>query len=333
MTAMRGWPLAGLLLATIAVGGAEAVEIPVQSRQIVTFQGASPGERVGGLTWRGGIEMDSPDDAFGGFSGVAFVSPDQHLVLVSDRGRFASGRLVYDDADRPLALTGVEIEPIRNSKGEPLPNRFSSDAEALDVIHRDGEAVGVRVGFENLTRVADFALTNGRPGGAAREVPIPDWLSQRRTNRSIESVCIAPPASPIAGSTLILTEGVYDDAGDHAGWLLGNRDRGPVSYRGSSGLYPTDCVFLPDGDLLVLERGTAMLSFIMALIRVPAGEVRPDNTMRGEELLRVVGGDIDNMEGIAVHETPGGETRIVLVSDDNFSTWQRNILLEFALPR
>jgi len=323
--------LAGLL-ASLALTAAQAAEIPVQSRQIVEFQGTLPGGRVGGLVWRGGIELDSPDDAFGGFSGLGFVSPEQHLVMVSDRGRFASGQLVYDDADQPLALSGVEIEPIRNSKGEPLPNRFSSDAEALDVIHRDGVAVGVRVGYENLTRIADFSLTGHRPGGPAREVPVPGWLADRRTNKSLESVCIAPPASPVAGSTLLLTEGVYDDAGDHAGWLIGNRDAGPVSYRGSSGLNPTDCAFLPNGDLLVLERGTAMFSFMMALIRVPADEVRPHNLMRGEELLRVIGGDIDNMEGIAVHESPGGETRVALVSDDNFSSWQRTILLEFALP-
>jgi len=32
------------------------------------------------------------------------------------------------------------------------------------------------VGFENLTRVADFDLVNGIPAGAAHEVLIPDWL-------------------------------------------------------------------------------------------------------------------------------------------------------------
>ena len=328
----RGRPLAAVLILLALGAGLEAAEVTVQSRRIDTFRGVGPGGGIGGLVWRGGIEMTSRDDSFGGFSGLAFVSPEQHLVMVSDRGRFASGQLIYDEAGRPLALVGVEIEPIRNSKGEPLPNRFSSDAEALDVILRDGKAEAVRVGYENLTRVADFALTDHRPGGPAREVPVPDWLADRRTNKSLESVCIAPPASAIAGSTLLLTEGVYDDAGDHSGWLLGNRDRGPVSYRGSPGLNPTDCAFLPNGDLLVLERGTAMLSFMMALIRVPAGEVRPGNLMQGEELLRIVGSDIDNMEAVAVHEAPDGETRIVLVSDDNFSGWQRNILLEFALP-
>ena len=40
---------------------------------------------------------------------------------------------------------------------------------------------------------------------------------------------------------------------------------------------------------------------------------------------------IDNMEGIAVHRNAGGETIVTLVSDDNFSFVQRNLLLQFKL--
>ena len=37
------------------------------------------------------------------------------------------------------------------------------------------------------------------------------------------------------------------------------------------------------------------------------------------------------MEGIAVHHTGRGETILTLVSDDNFSFIQRNLLLQFAV--
>jgi hypothetical protein len=40
---------------------------------------------------------------------------------------------------------------------------------------------------------------------------------------------------------------------------------------------------------------------------------------------------IDNMEGIAVHRDAHGETIISLVSDDNFSVIERNLLLQFAI--
>jgi hypothetical protein len=40
---------------------------------------------------------------------------------------------------------------------------------------------------------------------------------------------------------------------------------------------------------------------------------------------------IDNMEGISVHRSAAGELVLTLVSDDNFSPLQRNILLQFTL--
>ena len=39
---------------------------------------------------------------------------------------------------------------------------------------------------------------------------------------------------------------------------------------------------------------------------------------------------IDNMEGIAVHRNGEGETIVTLVSDNNFSFLQRNLILQFA---
>ncbi len=152
-----------------------------------------------------------------------------------------------------------------NSSGAPLPRQYAKDAEGIDTVYRDGQPVAVRVSFENLTRVADFALTDGVPGGPAREIALPDWLTDLRTNESLEAVCIAPPASPVAGSTILITEDARDAEGNHRGWMLGQQDKGPLTYQASPVVNPTECAFLPNGDLLVLERGVAMLSFAMAL--------------------------------------------------------------------
>jgi len=329
---IRAAVLATAALIGLGHGPAAALELTVGAVQINQFKGVALDQKVDKLIWRGGIAMVSQDDTFGGLSGLAFTSSDQQVALVSDRGNFVSGQLAYDEAGRLFGFIGVTIQPIQNSKGAPLPRQYSRDAEAIHTVYRDGVPVAVRVGFEHLTRVADFELTNGVPGGPAREVPIPDWLTNTRTNESLEAVCIAPPASPIAGSTLLLTEGVIDDDGQHVALLLGQNDKGPLSYQSNPVVNPTDCAFLPNGDLLVLERGVAFLSFTMTLRRVPAAEVRPGNLMIGEVLLEASGGDIDNMEALAVHTAPDGETRIVIGSDNNFNDWQRSLLLEFALP-
>jgi hypothetical protein len=44
-----------------------------------------------------------------------------------------------------------------------------------------------------------------------------------------------------------------------------------------------------------------------------------------------LGHEIDNMEGIDVHVNAEGETIVTMISDDNFSMIQRNLLLQFAL--
>lgn len=307
-----------------------AVEVTVSASPVVQFNDSAIDQPVDRLVFRGGIALVSQDDTFGGLSSLT-MGADQQAIFVSDRGNFVTGQLAYDDAGRLFGFIGTRVEPMLNSKGDLLPRQYAKDAESVDTVFRDGVPVAVRVGFEHLTRVADFALTDGMPGGPAREVTIPDWLTDSRTNETLESLCIAPPASPIAGSTLLLAEEALDEAGNHRGWLLGQNDKGAIGYQNSAVVNPTDCAFLPNGDLLVLERGVSMLSFVMNLRRVPAAEVRPGNVMAGELLLSATGGSIDNMESLAVHTAPDGEMRILIGSDNNFNDWQRTLLLEFAL--
>lgn len=321
-----------LLTASLDMRRARAEEETVIAVPLDRFRDAAIGSPVQGLIWRGGIEMQSAVDTFGGLSGLGFIDDAGRVAMVTDRGNFVSGQIIYDESHRPLSLAGVKIEPIQNSKGAELPRAFARDAEALAVIERGGVAAAVRVGFENLTRVSDFELVDGVPSGPAKEVAIPHWLTDTRTNESLEAVCIAPPASPIAGSTLLLTEGVVDDDGQHSAWLLGRNDKGPLTYLSSAGTDPTDCAFLPNGDLLVLERGVALFTFSMVLKRVAAADVKPGAHMAGEVLLEAAGSEVDNLEAVAVHKGPDGTTRITLVSDNNFNDWQRNLLLEFSLP-
>jgi hypothetical protein len=327
---MRG--VGALVVVLLAAAPAAAEEATVTAVQLASFQNAAVGQPVQGLVFEGGLQLSSVTDTFGGLSGVGFIGTEGKLVMVSDRGNFVSGQLIYDEARRPLSLVGVDISPIQNSRGADLPRAFARDAEALTVVERPDNASVVRVGFENLTRVADFHLENGVPQGPAREVSIPDWLSAERTNESLEAVCVAPAASPIAGSTLLLTEGVVTGDGAHSAYLLGKNDKGPLSYRSGNITNPTDCAFLPNGDLLVLERGVSLIHFAARLVRIAAADVKPGAEMVGEVLFEGVGGDLDNMEGLAVHAGPSGQTRITLVSDDNFNDWERSLLLEFSLP-
>src|SRR3569832_2280373 len=74
--------------------------------QLTHFAGANVGEQTQGLIFRGGLELHSATDTFGGRSGVGFIGTDNHLVMVSDRGNFVSGQLIYDDNGAPLSVIG-----------------------------------------------------------------------------------------------------------------------------------------------------------------------------------------------------------------------------------
>ncbi len=318
-----------ILFSLIAAQSALSEEIIIQSSQIEKFKGAKIGEKTDELIWRGGLVLTSDSPEFGGLSGLSPTGENYQFTFVSDIGNFLIARLIYDEFNRLLALGGAQILPIRNSKGQILPRRFAKDAEAIDTIFRFGKPGAIRVGFENLTRVADFELVNGVPKGAARKVRIPDILKKERTNESLEALCIAPPNSPIAGSTLLITENMaYGE--DIAGFMLGNIDRGRFSIARNDGFNPTDCAFLENGDLLILERGIGFLSFTMQLRLIEADKVKPNAKLQGKIILSASGRDIDNMEGVATHKGPDGKERIIIVSDDNFNDWERTLLLEFS---
>ncbi|MGJ3263054.1 MAG: esterase-like activity of phytase family protein, partial [Salinarimonas sp.] len=95
----------------------------------------------------------------------------------------------------------------------------------------------------------------------------------------------------------------------------------------------TDCAVLPDGDLLLLERRYALTSGVAARIRrLPGAALRPGSTLDGPVIFEADWTNaIDNMEGLAIHRGPDGETLLTLISDDNYSMLQRTLLLEFEL--
>jgi hypothetical protein len=92
-------------------------------------------------------------------------------------------------------------------------------------------------------------------------------------------------------------------------------------------------VLLPSGDLLLLERKFSWLGGIgIRIRRVALASVVPGALIDGPAIFNAdLGDEIDNMEGIDVHVTPEGDTVLTMVSDDNFSLIQRNLLLQFTL--
>jgi hypothetical protein len=70
----------------------------------------------------------------------------------------------------------------------------------------------------------------------------------------------------------------------------------------------------------------------MRLRRIGGEAVEAGATLDGELLLDAgMTSQIDNMEGLAIHQDAGGRTILTVVSDDNHNAFQRTLILQFAL--
>jgi len=116
-------------------------------------------------------------------------------------------------------------------------------------------------------------------------------------------------------------------------FLIGGLTPGTFSIRRTEDLDISDAALLPNGDLLILERSFNLTDLLTVRIRrVPLTDIRPGAVVDGPVLFKAdLSYEIDNMEGLSVHQTPSGEIVLTLISDDNFSRIQRTLLLQFAL--
>lgn len=318
----------GLIMTCPTAFGADSVV--VKAEPILSFLNVPVGMRVGQLVWQGGFTLTGDLKSFGGLSGIAFIDASR-FVAVGDRGTFVSGELLHSSTGFPLTFADVQMSPILDEEGLKAERGTQVDAEAIDVVFEDGVPAAVRVGFERITRVSEFRLENGRPVGAARHVQIPNWLSEIDNNDSIESLCLGSPNSPVAHDTLIITENFERENGHRAAALLNPDGHVSLDLRKQSGVRPSDCAFLPDGDLLVLLRDERGEHPGMQIKRIAAAEVREGVVMDGPILIQAGPSDVGNMEGLAVRVTENGEVRLVVVSDNGFDENTPTMVLEFSL--
>jgi hypothetical protein len=306
----------------------DARAVPIRATPIDRFSLRNPDlTRFGRLDFLGGLELTSPDERFGGWSGLA-VSPDgTHLTSVSDKGTWLTATLAMR-GDSPVSLADAVLAPVLGPDGRPLAGTRRWDCESL-AIH-DGTAW---IGLERVNEVLRFAI--GRDGLAARgtPIPMPPEVKKFSNNRGLEALALVP-TGPYAGSLIGVGERPFEgkDGPVSPGFFFTGPGGGFEIVR-HDGFDITDAAFLPTGDLLLLERRFAWLSGVaMRIRRIDGRGLRPGARLDGDPLVTAdMAMHIDNMEGLAVHVAADGSTVLTLISDDNFSVLQRTVLLRFRL--
>ncbi len=307
-------------------------DIKVRATSVV-FDRAKPGRRrFGRLVWRGGVELRSASPYFGGYSGLVLDTRGDRLLAVSDAGSWLSARLEYR-GDRLSGLRETRIGPITRKGGRPLRRARDRDAESLVALNPASIEGRYFVGFEHKHRVDVYTFKKGNLSGPVGSRRIPANLKRMKPNEGLEAVGILR-GGRYAGARVMFAERLLSRRGDHTGAIVVKGRSSPIYLARLDGFDITDVKGLKDGGLLVLERRfiRRALRLDIRLRRVRAREIAPGARLTGEVLLDA--GQrftIDNFEGLAVSETPDGDTVITLISDDNFNFFQRTLLVQFLL--
>ncbi|MGB8819135.1 MAG: esterase-like activity of phytase family protein [Rhizobiaceae bacterium] len=305
---------------------AEALAIDVNSRPIETFRIGSSETKFGAFTFVGGLEMTSYDRNFGSLSGWRFRDAGSDVLSVSDNGFWLSGWLERDASGIPLGFGRVLIAEMTNGAGEANSEKWNSDAESLLT---DGDQV--TVGFERRHRISTGTLDPATLIFSSKDEPLPVPTRELRSNRGFEAIAKSPATSPLAGARIVVTEKSLDSRGNLFAGILDGPQKGQFSVVRDGAFDVSDGDFLPNGDLLLLERRFSMAQGVaMRIRRIKGSDIVKGAVVDGETVLEAdMAYQIDNMECLDVWERGDGATMVSLASDDNHSILQRNLYLEF----
>ncbi|CAL9451344.1 esterase-like activity of phytase family protein [Streptomyces sp. enrichment culture] len=303
----------------------------------------SPSVRIEGFS--DALDKTTYENTFVGNLSALAVDRDGSLAAVSDRS--ALFRLSAH------TLQPHAVLPLADEQGRPL------DAEGL-AVDRDGTYL---VSSETEPAVR----RHGRDGTVLDRLPVPDALKvapagRARPNQTFEGLTLLP-----GGRTLIASmEGAL--TGDTDGivrlqtWQrarTGFRLSAQYAYRTDPGLGVPEIQALPDGRLLVLERGfTAGVGNTVRLYLADprhATDTRGIETLTGQDDVRPAGKTLladlvqcpslgatarqpqpnpllDNIEAMTITgRDPQGRLRVLLASDDNQSDRQTTRLYRLTV--
>lgn len=319
-------------------GGGEAQTTSDPANLVVTPVPLFPDDpgrtRLGGLRYLGGVALALEDERFGGWSALDISEDGERLLAVSDRGYWMTASIAYDGASI-AGLESLSILPILDEAGEPLSGN-RADSEGLAPLGDGAYALS----FEREHRVWRYDL------GA-------DWSGVIDARPS-------PIDSPLETEILSNNAGMEGLAmvGDWL-WSAQEHTRGdaPVHFFSRTPLNAPEVTRTSyqvamepefgvteldsdgDGGLYILQRFWARdVGNRIHILHLDADQIAnaANLTELQPELIAAIEPDtmtVDNFEGMTVEEIDG-ETRLFLISDDNFNDSQRTLLLSFAIePR
>ena len=319
----RGFRLAALALVALALAPGTWLRVDVGKRTdpaVVTVTPLPDRAGVAGdLTLSGVWELSAPHRWFGGFSALA-TNGAEGLVVGSDRG-FLLG----------IDLTGPAPRAVPGSF-RFIGISFSARDEIVDLesLARDPASGTLWAAFEDSNLIMRLAPDGTRPRRTPPEMARWSYNSGAETMERLAD-----------GRFLVIAEQTEPGSDTHHPALLFPGD--PVagstptvfSYAAPRDYDPVDAAQLPDGRVLILLRRVEYAlpaRFDTAIAIADPGTIRAGKAWEARVIQRLSRGIFaDNFEGIAFVPDPANPARgaVWLIADDNFSVFQRNVLVRF----
>lgn len=316
--------LVGLLLFAGSALAAEAIHIQITP---VPLEVNSERDRAGRLVYRGGMAVASPDQRFGGLSDFNLDAEGRRLLAITDRGGWFSAELRYDGRGWLAGLADARIGALIGPSGRPLRG-LAGDAEGM-AVYPDGS---ILVGFERQHRLWLYPPAEPPFARPPKPVPNPRRAKEMPGNDGFEALLRLS-----GGRLFALSEGLQEGP-EHVGWIGDGVSWEELRWRATADFKPTGVAQFPAGttragDVLVLERRYTVIDGPGARISLlPRNAIRAGAKLEGQELAVIRPPlAVDNFEGIAIARGPRGQSLVYILSDDNFSFFQRTLLLMFEI--
>ena len=270
-------------------------------------------ERLGQFQFAGALQLTSPDTGlFGGFSDLK-VSDDGAFVSESDEGSVMRGRIVLGPDGRLTGVADTRITRLKGADGKPLDGKREADSEGVG-LWPNGDLM---VSFERDHRIWVYPAAGGPPHAVPRpEVSMP-------SNEGMEGLALAPHEG--ADAYWVGIEG-----GDI--WLChlaAACAKAPGQLAPGPG-YRLPALFeMTTGDLVVEHHHWDPVTGTRLTVNVIDNPAANPHPKVKAQLKLATPLTVDNIEGVAVVPRPDGSWRFYLISDDNFSPYQRTLLMAF----
>lgn len=279
--------------------------------------------RIGQLEYLGGLDIPRMGQNIGGLSGLRWDAESGRLLAITDDARWVWITPVEKDA-RLIGISDFDTGNLLGPDGEVLTGKEKGDSEALV---RD-DAIGWAVAFERDHRI--LAFSNGLSLPSIPTLFKPEGiLGDLEDNSGIEALAVGDQSQLICAQRVATTERANCELYSYTEDTYSGFAVHPPEALVDREAVPTDADALADGTYLILFRSWSSGNGNRAAIVTYTPQGNRRELMLIEPPLTV-----DNFEGLAVREEGVGEDRrtfLYIVSDDNFSSSQRTLLMKFEV--